>query len=588
VNAQDEKKFLAKISSDKITVEEFQNRFDYMPHLNYSSTNIDSIKKEFLYSLVAERLWSLEADELQIDTIESVRLSLKSLQNLFVKDELYKEVVESKITLTTEEISKGLSRITRILSTLIITLSDSVKIQDLYNALEKRSSFDSVLNVLKMPTKPFEVKYGSFEDEYMEETLFSLTMNEISQPFKNKSNWFIFKLVDDQQDESIDPSKDHARNIVIKKLRDRRSQKIGRNFLDSLLSGKSIAADRRLFDLLSDELLKILMLRTGEIEIDSVTDIQLSEKDVLKVLSSLRESDLNADFINLDIKPATIKDFLYYTIYQKVSFDSLNKNKFKLSLNRVVKKFIEDEIVAREGYKRNLDNLTSVKNDLQLWKNYYLSEVLMNSYADSIKINNDEVQEFISKEQRSLQVNILEILVDNIEDVEKILNELNAGKDFKDLSIIYNKREWTKQSSGEWGFFNSSMAGEIGRIAADLEVGQIYGPIKVPEGYSIFKLIDKKEGEIQKQIIPDNDSLKMIKVKLALSKMNNLINNRTISLAKKYKINLDEQLLNSVETSGLNTFTYRFIGFGGKIAAFPITIPMYEWFKEYEQNKEIP
>ncbi|MCK7525744.1 MAG: hypothetical protein MZV64_53120 [Ignavibacteriales bacterium] len=87
---------LATIGSDKITVEEFQNRFDFMPHLNYSYSNIDSVKKEFLYSLVAEKLWALEADELQIDTIESVRLSLKSLEKLFVKDELYKREVESK------------------------------------------------------------------------------------------------------------------------------------------------------------------------------------------------------------------------------------------------------------------------------------------------------------------------------------------------------------------------------------------------------------------------------------------------------------------------------------------------------------
>ncbi|MDP2363177.1 MAG: peptidylprolyl isomerase, partial [Ignavibacteria bacterium] len=251
-----------------------------------------------------------------------------------------------------------------------------------------------------------------------------------------------------------------------------------------------------------------------------------------------------------------------------------------------------DEILAREGYKRKLNNLPSVKNDLQLWKNYYLSEVLMNSYADSIKITDDEVQGFISKEQNSfnnsLQVNILEILTDNIESVENILNELNEGKDFKALASVYNKREWTKQSKGEWGFFNSNMGGEIGKIAAGLEIDQIYGPLKVPEGFSIFKLIDKKEIKIQKQIITDKDSLKVIKVKLALSKIDNLINDKTVLLAKKYRITLNEQLLKTVEISEQNTFTYRFIGFGGKIAAFPITIPMYEWFKQYEQNKEIP
>jgi len=589
--AQNENEVLAKIGSDIITVEQFQNRFDFMPHLNYSSSNIDSAKKEFLYSLVAEKLWALEADELQIDTIESVKLSLKSLEKLFVKDELYKKEVDSKINITSSEISTGLSRVTRILNTLIFTTPDSQKAIRLYHNFQKGASFDSVLFSMKMSQKPFEVKYGSFEDEAMEEILFSLKLNEISKPIKSKNNWFIFQLVSDEQDLSIDPSKEHAKNIVIKKLRDRKSQKLGRNYLDKLLSGKSITADRQLFDLMSDTLLEILKESIGKTENDSLIDIKLQEKDIKKVLSSLKPIDLNDAFINLDEIPATIKDFLFYTIYQKVYFNSFDPIKFKQSLNRVVKKFIEDEIISREGFKLGLNNLTTVKNDLQMWKNYYLSEVLMNSYSDSIIITDKELEKSLgvkSDLSNRLEVNIIEILTDNIEDTEKVLIELNEGKDFDSLVSIYNQREWTRQSNGEWGYFIPANAGEIGRISANLEIGQIYGPIKVNEGYSIFKLIDKKNRiDIQNTVI-DKDSLKLIRVKLALSKMDNLINGKTISLATKYKISVDEQLLKKIETSEINTFTYRFIGFGGKIAAFPITIPMYEWYKQYELNKEFP
>ena len=106
-SAQNEIEVLAKIGSDVVTVEQFQNRFDFMPHLNYSNSNIDSIKKEFLYSLVAEKLWAFEADQLEIDTNETVKLSLKSLEKLFVKDELYKREVESKIVITANEIKIG-------------------------------------------------------------------------------------------------------------------------------------------------------------------------------------------------------------------------------------------------------------------------------------------------------------------------------------------------------------------------------------------------------------------------------------------------------------------------------------------------
>ena len=578
VAAQNESDIIVKIGSDVITVEQFQSRFDFMPHLNYSSSNIDSVKKEFLYSLIAEKLWALEADKIDVDTNEVVKLSLKTLQKLFVKDELYKQVVESKITLTSLEISTGLSRVTRILNTLIITTPDSQKAIKMYNDFQKGSSFDSVLINLKMPQKPFEFKYGSLEDEAMEDVVYSLNLNEISKPVKSKSNWFIFKLVSDEQDLSIDPSKEHAKNIVIKKLKDRKSQKLGRDYLDKVLSGVRITVDRKLFDLMSDNLLEILKNRTGESENDSLLDIQLQETDIKKLLLSIKPSELNAAFIDMDPDPIDLEEFLFYTIYQKIYFNSFNAVVFKKNLNRVVKKFIEDEIISREGFKLGLNNLHSVKNDLQIWKNYYLSETLMNSYSDSIKITDEELKEFTQKDKitsNDLKVNIREILIDNIEDAEKILNELNDGKEFKSLVSIYNQREWTKQSNGEWGFFNPKEAGEIGRIAARLIKGEIFGPLKVNEGYSIFQLIDKKSENTNQKTITDQDSIKLIRLKLALNKMDNLINAKTVSLAKKYNMSVDEELLSKIETSKINTFTYRLIGFGGKIAAYPITCLLY-------------
>lgn len=589
--AQNETDVLAIVGSDKITVEEFQNRFDYMPHLNYSSSDIDSIKKEFLYSLVAEKLWALEADELEIDTIETIQKSLKTLEKLFVKDELYKKEVESKINITSSEISTGLSRVTRILNTLIITLSDSDKAWKLFYDFQKGVLFDSVLVNLNMPLKPFEIKYASLEDEEMENIVYTLKLNEISKPVKSKDNWFIFKLVDDQPDITIDLSKDYARNIVIKKIKDRRSQKVGKNYLDELLIDKRITADRKLFDLLSDNLLEVIKNRIGKTENDSISDIQLLESDIKKVLTLITKVDLNADFISLDNNPATLNDFLYYAFYKKIYFDTFNPFKFKQALNKIVKQFIEDEIISRKGFELGLNNLPSVKNDLRIWRNYYISEILMRSYADSIKVSDEEINDYINpgKDNPTITLlNIIEIFIKDIDDCEKVLTELSNGKNFEFLAEIYNQREWTKQSKGEWGFFNSSNAGEIGRIAARLNVGDIYGPLKVNDGYSIFKLIDKKtQTDSPKQII-DKDSLKFIRIKIALSKMDNLLNKKTTELAKKYKINIDEQLLKKVETSQLNTFTYRLIGFGGKIAAFPITVPMYDWYKMYEQKKEIP
>lgn len=599
--AQVDNRILAKIGSVEISVDEFRNRYEFMPHLNFSNNNPDTLRIEFLYSLIAEKLWALASIEYGVDTFETLKYSLRTLEKLFVKDELFKKEVESKIHLTSEEISKGLNKATRILFINFITSVDSVEINNIYSSLKEGADFDSILKTRKeyqIQQKPHEIELGRFEDEKIEDAVFSLNLNEFTHPLKSKDQWFIFKLKDDRVNQTIRTDSDHARNFVLKTLSERKRKKIAGNFLDEVIGGKVISADKKIFNKLSESLHKILKEKVGSIEQESKQKIPLTETDIMKLLKVFDKSDLDYSFINLDKNPATLKEFLYYLIYQprrdafaKNDFTSANKNHVRSILNSAIKQFIEDEVIVRKGYEMGIDKFPSVKNDLEIWKNYYLSETLMQRYADSVKVSDNDMREFLQKkyDRNGLvpQVNIVEILTDNLDEIKIILDELQQGKDFNDLAVKFNKREITKRSNGEWGFFSVNSAGEIGRIAAQMNIGEVYGPIKVPEGFSIFKLIDKREIELS-----NTDTLlinpQMIRIQLALSKMNELINDKTVELANKYKIEFNETLLRLIELSEVNTFTYRLIGFGGKISAFPLTIPMFEWYQKYKQIKKLP
>ena len=591
---QDDNKVLAKIGSQEITVEEFRNRFEFMPHLNYSSHNPDTLRIEFLYSLVAEKLWSIEAAARGLDNIEEVKYSLETLKKLFIKDELYRQEVESKLILSNDELAKGLLRVARILYINIIISTDSAEIHSLYKLLSNGADFDSLLktrNEYQVQQKPLEVKLGSLDDELVEDIVFNLKEGEISKPIKSKEQWLIIKVRYEEIDNTINPSTGQAGNKVITALKNRKQKNIAGSFIDNILGGKSIAADRKIFDKIYENLNKVIKERTDKSETDSIVDIQMIETDITETIKSLSQEDLNFPFIEFDDKPATLREFLYYMIYQKVNIQSLKPEYVKSILNASIKHFIEDEILFREGVKRGLDNFSSVKNDLKLWKEYYLSEVLMQSYADSISVTESDIQNHLMQINKSQdyiqQVDIIEILTDNLDEIELILAELNNGEDFEMLAKKYNKREFTKNTNGRWGYFPVNSGGEIGRIANQMEAGEIYGPLKVPEGYSIFKLIDKKtiSHEINDTQQPD---IQFIRMKIALAKMNNLINNKTVDLADKYGISVDEKLLKQIELSEVNTFTYRLIGFGGKIAAFPVTVPMFEWYQLFKERKELP
>ena len=103
--SQEEIDVIATVGASEITIEEFRDRYEFMPHLNYSNDNQDTVKKEFLYSLIAEKLWSLEGSQKRFDTLESVKYSLESLRRLLIKDELYKTEVEPKIKISNDEMN---------------------------------------------------------------------------------------------------------------------------------------------------------------------------------------------------------------------------------------------------------------------------------------------------------------------------------------------------------------------------------------------------------------------------------------------------------------------------------------------------
>ena len=77
----------------------------------------------------------------------------------------------------------------------------------------------------------------------------------------------------------------------------------------------------------------------------------------------------------------------------------------------------------------------------------------------------------------------------------------------------------------------------------------------------------------------------VFRTKLELNNLQNILTEKTIEYSKKYSFQIYDQVIDKLELSELNTFTYKLIGFGGRIAAFPVTIPMYEWYYKMESEK---
>ncbi len=581
---------LVKIGSTGITAEEFKQRFELIPQVAARvKRDLEQKKQDLLYSLIAEKLWAKNAEELKLDTTEVMRYTFSIIEKMFVRDALYKIEIADKIKIPSDEKIEGLKKIYYNLQLDLIQFSDSSDTFESYYSLTKgEATFDSLKTQFSPNIPSISIKYGEFI-EPIEDELYSLQENEISKPIKAQNGWIIFKLIKKEYEPIA--SRDQALMNVEEILRKRKADKYYNEFFERFFKNKKIETDGRIFWSIADRITELINQKKAENSISEGNMISFEVSDLLRLEKLLGADTLSMNFIFFDEAPITVKEFLRELVFDGFSLDNFNQAYIAKKLNARVRLFIEHELLAREGYKRGLHNLPDVKSSISMWKDNYMAKLLKNILLDSIKVSDEEVyNDFVNKNQTQnnaiTEVNIIEILTDSLEVIDLVLRELEKDADIRTLASAYTKRTWTKNNGGEFGFFPITMYGELGKIAASMNIGELYGPIKLPEGYSIFKLIDKRESTFDSALTFQQVKEELRKY-LHYTKSVKFFIDYTVELANKYGVQINEQLFNSIEVMDMNLFVYRYLGFGGRISAVPLTLPFNEWYLPWKEKQKL-
>ena len=124
-----DQKIITKIGSEIITVSEFIERYELNPQTNAGIVGAEaSIKPEILYSIIAEKLWAMDAEKMGIVKTRQFDFYFKPIEDLFVRDALFRQEIENKITVSKSELEKGInkSQFTQVIR--FISSQDSVSI----------------------------------------------------------------------------------------------------------------------------------------------------------------------------------------------------------------------------------------------------------------------------------------------------------------------------------------------------------------------------------------------------------------------------------------------------------------------------
>jgi peptidyl-prolyl cis-trans isomerase C len=204
-------------------------------------------------------------------------------------------------------------------------------------------------------------------------------------------------------------------------------------------------------------------------------------------------------------------------------------------------------------------------------------------------VSDDEAYEFFIKNNHEIpqpdEIKIAEILTNDLDVVKSVFDALEKGISFSRLAEKYTLRDSLKNKGGEFEYEPADKEGILWETAAKMKVGEVYGPIMHAEGYSVIKLIDRKQKK-KKMFETFEEARNSIKDILQTRKMYSSLDNITAELALGNNISIDENLLNSIKISPVNMIVFRRFGFGGQMNAVPYTPDFSKWYKTFENLKK--
>lgn len=594
IHAQEKDEIIAEVGPIKITADEFKKRYEFVPHIGrHIKGREERLKAETIYSIIAEKLWALEAQELGYDSSAVMKYTFQSVEDLHLRDALYRKEIKSKLSNDPEKYAEAKKRALVYLNAKFIFAQDQVQIERIYSKLQNGESFDSLLSIRGeadvQKEAPYQIHFGQMS-EYAEDSVYSLKIGEFSSPLKSPDGWYIFKLIS-VEPEIIENDK-HVKNME-KRVRQiveaREEEKIYQNYYKSFFPGRKVETNGEIFWSFSDKIIQALAERRIKAEVEYGKSVHLETDDFYKIKNQFGSDSLNMIFIEFEEDPITLGKFLYSFAFEGFFSNSEDSDIVRSQLNGRVRRYIELELLTWEANKKGMKDDQEVSNDIKIWKDYYLGTLYKQTLFDSSNVSEEEVYNYYNEKKNSenlaTQVKIIEIRTKNLDELELIFNEIDQGIEFEEIKSKFNSY---KSENVEIEYFPITSRGEVGRIAGTLEIGEVYGPIEIENEYIVFKLIDKMEN---KETIPDSfeDIKDEFKKQLKAERVSEKMIGNTVNLANKYGVKVNEKLLYNMNVVNYNMIVYRYMGFGGKLLAVPLTPTFIQWVEQWHRSQsELP
>ena len=477
--SQPQSHVVARIAGQEITTSELQAFAARLPDGIHEGKTDSEANVMVLNALIDKKVLLAEAEAQQLQSDPGLVLDLSAFRDQEMMKLYNRLKVDQQISISQEELielyrDEAWDRALRLAAIVVETRE---KADELVAELNSGKAFRQLVDAYSVDatTKAWGGDTGRYlsrdtADESLRELL-TLQVGDLSEPrpfaYKGKKHYAVFKVLDEMP-------------IALNEVKEVLEEKI--------FGSKRIARRAALTDSLAG-VYEPLVDADGVAflaEWSASGQINVSGAEATMRLGSYRDGDL------------TIGAFLSVVLH-KAGPGTRHQLADTTLVAAKVRSLLTAQMLLKESYALGLDRdstlVASVENERENLLVSLLRKINVDAY---IRVEAEEARAFYDKNPEKFRyleaIIAAEVLLSNEEQAQRVKEQLQEGADAEQLIAKYDTRgvHGKKRGFVRLDAYKRLHYPHIYDLSQDMEIGQVGGPIKVAEGYSVFKIVARE------------------------------------------------------------------------------------------------
>lgn len=571
-------KVIARAGSALISEEEFLQRFELLPALyRHRKPQLQGAKVELLYSMVAEKLLAQEALRRNLDSDTIFASSFLSIRKMLARDQLYRNEIRNRVTATPGEIVRELNNAQTLVHVVFLYFDrreDAEFVRGLIRTAVEfdRTEPDSTMLALRDTAT---VIWGDAEYA-IEEGAYALRPGDVSPVIRARTGYYVLRCLEIKPNTALSElSADVLKDRVTKRIRQRKEDAMMHEFIRSALKDATGYARPEPFKVLARALVSTLE-RAFMVGKDSVLALS---KEMSEAIRAQCATMLHDSFVVAGTMVWTIDDVVERLFMKNFAVAHDRVNSIPPMLNDELEYWVQQELLSQEALRRGLDEHPEVRHKARMWKDAYLADMMKLYARRHVTVSDTEVWTYMKLMDTTAavpRVQLRELRTSTLDAMQDALADLEGGMDFPEVV-----KKWTIEleagiNAGVTRLLAVTEYPQVGEIAAEMNVGERFGPMRVGDEVLFFEVLAKESLHTHHDTLVGWRFEEAAEEYRAL-KQQGVLNQFLARVAQDQGVDVYTDRLLRLEVTPVPMLTFRYLGFGGRMFEVPFVDPQLQW-----------